>query len=253
MRNLNQVKSINDIKKIIMAENEKSSISEGYLPSTELVLLTNEELKLLSLNASGEHSEYSTGNQKSNDNNRVEHSRHHVLLENVIDLENNIYSYFLLISKSIGYKVNENVKNKRNTKQIVKELTSKLNDKCRYFINDGALNFEIIGGQSELESNEAMILVAFGAFACLRINLEYLELRNPELKGMNDILKILYPEAKEAYEFVSKKFGFNKTVYIGFKHDSPEELLEHMKAMKLESWNQGNISNHYLSNNGHLN
>lgn len=253
MRNLKQVKNLNDIKNIIKVEKEKFSSNQDYLPATELVLLTNEELKLLSLDATGEPKGYSTGNPKLNGNSGNDLSRYNYLMGNMIDMESDIYDYFQLILVGLGYKVNDRIKSMPNTKNIVKALSSELTEKCRFNISKGQLRFELKGDDSFLESNEAGILITLGVFACLRINLEYLEIRNPELKAMNEILYFLFPEAKQAYDEVSKKFGFNKTVFVGFTYDSPEELLEHMKAMKLESWNQGNISNHYLSNNGHLN
>lgn len=159
------------------------------------------------------------------------------MIDSIRDFYTECFNSLLLVSIGIGYKVNEENRTNPDIKYTLKMLSRSLKSKCRYFLDpDYSLCFQLKGGKEFEESNESGLVILLGVFACLRINLKYLEQKNPDLEGINLLLSTLYPDIMEAYDKVARKFGFDGTVNIGFNTTDPEELLIHLKKMKIERW-----------------
>jgi len=107
-----------------------------------------------------------------------------------------------------------------NESNIVDELYSSLNEmfasKCKFFRGSEGVMHYIFKDQSDesWDTEEHELILMIGKFAWYKINLEYLELRNPKLKGLNKILSDTFPEIYDAYTDFSKKFGFNGTARL---------------------------------------
>jgi hypothetical protein len=135
--------------------------------------------------------------------------------------------------------VKEENKNNPDIKDTLKMISNLLQSKCRYYLDhDYNLCFQVKGGKEFEKSNESGLVTLLGVFACLRINLKYFEQQNPELEGLNMLFTALYPEIMDAYDKVTKKFGFDGTVKLGLNISDPDELLLYLKNMKIERWKE---------------
>lgn len=159
--------------------------------------------------------------------------------EYVRDLHSECFHSLLLISLGVGHKVNEENKRNPRIKDALKLLSRQLKSKCRYYLDqDHSLCFQFKGGKEFEESNESGLVVLLGVFACLRINLTYLEKQNAELEGLNILFTTFYPDIMSAYNKISNEFAFDGTVQLGFNTSDPDELLVHLKNMKIERWSE---------------
>jgi hypothetical protein len=100
--------------------------------------------------------------------------------------------------------------------EILSSLSELLASKCKFFLeSDGSLCYKFTDeSDKSSDSEEHALLVMIGKFACFQINLEYLELRNPKWKRLNETLSKAFPEIYDAYVSLSKKFGFTVTARL---------------------------------------
>jgi len=100
--------------------------------------------------------------------------------------------------------------------EILSSLSELLASKCKFFLeSDGRLGYNFTDeSDKSSDSEEHALLVMIGKFACFQINLEYLELRNPKWKRLNETLSKAFPDIYDAYVSLSKKFGFTVTARL---------------------------------------
>ena len=146
---------------------------------------------------------------------------------------------FMFLIYGLAYKVKEENNESHQIDDILSSWNKLIGSKCKYGLNsDGAYYCKFKSKENFLQSEETSMLVPFGIFACLRINLEFLEYQNPILEGLNEGLSRDYPEIYNAYCALSQQYDFDSTVNLGLNlPETPEEMLSYLLNMKAEKWN----------------
>lgn len=115
----------------------------------------------------------------------------------------------LFIMKGLRCKIQDQDLNEVNA--ILNSFSRKVGKKCFFSVeDDGSLCFTMPDDPEFLKTTESAILVALGLFASFKINVEYLEKRNPRLNGLDAYLRQY--QVYKAYSAVINKCGFDNTV-----------------------------------------
>jgi hypothetical protein len=139
-----------------------------------------------------------------------------------------VLSALFFLSISLGPKVSKLNNESHHIDVILSYLSELLVSKCKFLLDsDGRLcyNFKDQDEQS-LESDESGLLIMIGVFACYKINLEYLELKNPKWKGLNKTLSEAFPEIYDVYISLSKKFDFKGTARLWTAQNISEKRIQ---------------------------
>lgn len=139
-----------------------------------------------------------------------------------------------------------NPKKPKFVKQIDSNLITDINmsycslmgSKCTMVsLYSGGKAFQLGEVKDFVDKKELVIVASLAEILCFRINLEFLELKNPELKGLNEFLSNRYPKTYNAYCALSKQYGFDRTVKLELKPSpSLKEFETFLRDMIPEKW-----------------
>jgi hypothetical protein len=154
--------------------------------------------------------------------------------------EENFFLYTMLfVCLSIVHKIKDERNESHQIDDILSSFSNLIGSRCKYFLDsDGAIGYKLSDDKEFVDSSESALLIFLGVFACYRINLDFFEKQNPDLEGLNEHLKKEYPEAYNAYWELTRMFGFDSMVDMGFHPEkSQEEMCTHLRNLKVEKWN----------------
>ena len=123
--------------------------------------------------------------------------------------------------------------------EILSSLSELLASKCKFHIGSDGLLHYIFKDQSDesSDSEEHELLLMIGEFAFYKINLKYLELKNPNWRGLNKTLSKAFPEIFSAYISLSKKFGFTITArLVDDPCISKKKFRKYLRKAEVENW-----------------
>lgn len=164
------------------------------------------------------------------------------ILELYYEFEIEIRYSFYLIMVRLGGEFTKKYHQSLGIEKILNSFNKLVHAKCSYSLNsDKVFCFTNHGGEEFYNSSEFNLYASLGILACLRINLEYLELKNPRLDGLVLLLSCLYPEAVDAYLKISKQFGFDGTTSLEYDISDEKEFKSFLVSMEIERWNQEKV------------
>lgn len=157
---------------------------------------------------------------------------------NANEMDDGFLYYFKVICIGLGYKIKDEKNEAHQIDNILDSFSSLMGTKCKYSLDsDGSICYKLEDNKVFEESKESGLVIFLGIFACFKLNLEYLEFQNPELKGLNKFLLLEYAETYNAYRALTNQYGFEGTVKLGFNGSiSPEKVYSFWMNMKVDKW-----------------
>jgi hypothetical protein len=205
----------------------QSSANSGYKAKPELLEL-DENFAVEKVPEDFNMSNFTKGYKIINCRNQYEDEAKH-----------DFFGSTLLLASGLGYKVKDENNESHQIDDILRSFNNLLGSIYKFSLaTDGNICLKIESNGNLDESAEQGVLILLGIFACLRINLEFLESQNLQLKGLNVSLSGDYPKIYYGYCALSQQYGFDRTVNLGLNPpDSPKEMLPYLQNMKVEKWN----------------
>jgi len=119
----------------------------------------------------------------------------------------------LILSILLGLTLDIMIKYLTNIDDVFSSFNSLLNSKCKFYFNsERVLCYDFTSWENYEDSPEQLLIVILGICAAFRINLEFQEGFDDNLKGINEFLLAEFPDTYKAYDVLSKKFDFGTSM-----------------------------------------
>lgn len=119
----------------------------------------------------------------------------------------------LILSGRLVGTIDIMIKDLTNIDDVFSSLNHLLNSKGSfYFDSNRVLCYDFSSWEDYENSPEPLLLIMLGICAAFRINLEFQEGFDDNLKGINEFLLAEFPETYKAYDVLSKQFEFGTNI-----------------------------------------
>jgi len=130
-------------------------------------------------------------------------------------VQEELLTKLLILSIRLGVTLDIMIKSLTNIDDVFSSFNHLLNSKCKfYFDSNRVLCYDFTSWENYEDSPEQLLIVILGICAAFRINLEFQEGFDDNLKGINEFLLAEFPETYKTYDVLSKQFDFTTSVRI---------------------------------------
>ncbi len=155
-------------------------------------------------------------------------------------LEDDFIGQLFLIAWALQGKIKDEPNESNQIDEILSSLGNLIGSRCKYRLDEqGEICYIFKDNETYIETPESGLVCFLGVLACFKINLELLELQNPELlNGLNAWLIHEFYDIYDGYSTLSNQFGFKNTVKLQWNSSSVnQELVDFLQVLRVEQQN----------------